>query len=190
MLFVVITFNILILNFIIAIFSSTFTKFEPNSKGLYLSKIIWYRKEMEYDPYYGALITTNAPFNVHLILFIPFYIFLKDTRKLNSLLVFLHYLPIALLATLVFIAGSLGMLPTAYIKVVIMKINKLFSEGLNKRQLIFISIEIAVFILFGGLILFLDIIADTFYFVKLLARTNLKKTVLERKLQRIRYGNF
>ena len=87
MLVMVITFNILILNFIIAIFSSTFTKFEPNSKGLYLSKIIWYRKEMEYDDRYGALITTNAPLNFYMIFFLPFFLFMKDTRKINSFLV-------------------------------------------------------------------------------------------------------
>jgi len=77
LLVMVITFNILILNFIIAIFSSTFTKFEPNSKGLYLSKIIWYRKDMEFDRFYGALLLSNAPLNFYNIFFLPFFMLMS-----------------------------------------------------------------------------------------------------------------
>ena len=45
----VLLFNILILNFIIAILSNTFGIFEPMSKGLYLSTLLSVRPSMEYD---------------------------------------------------------------------------------------------------------------------------------------------
>jgi len=49
MMLLVLIFNILLLNFIIAILSNTYNIFDNRSNGLYLSKIISTRDELNYD---------------------------------------------------------------------------------------------------------------------------------------------
>ena len=49
MICVVITFNIVLMNLIIAILSNTYGTFESGSTGLYLSKILSSRDEIMYD---------------------------------------------------------------------------------------------------------------------------------------------
>jgi hypothetical protein len=84
---VVLLFNILVLNLIIAILSNTFNMFEPKSKGLYLSKILSVRPTMSYDESYGALLIGLPPFNFHLMMMTPVFLFMDRPTKLNSALV-------------------------------------------------------------------------------------------------------
>jgi len=86
---VVLLFNILVLNLIIAILSNTFNMFEPKSKGLYLSKILSVRPTMSYDETYGSLLIGLPPFNGHLILAAPIFLLKKNPAKLNQFLVVL-----------------------------------------------------------------------------------------------------
>lgn len=53
---IVVCFNILILNLIIAILSSTYNQFDTKATGLYLSKILIARDTMIYDEHYGAFL--------------------------------------------------------------------------------------------------------------------------------------
>lgn len=49
MICVIICFNILLMNLLIAILSNTYSNFESGSTGLYLSKILSSRDEVMYD---------------------------------------------------------------------------------------------------------------------------------------------
>lgn len=68
---IVVTFNILILNLIIAILSNTYNMFDTKSAGLYLSKILNARDEMTYDENYGAFLLTMTPLNFVILPFVP-----------------------------------------------------------------------------------------------------------------------
>jgi hypothetical protein len=68
---IVVTFNILILNLIIAILSNTYNMFDTKSIGLYLSKILQARDDMEFDENYGALLLCMAPLNFIVLPFVP-----------------------------------------------------------------------------------------------------------------------
>lgn len=68
---IVVTFNILILNLIIAILSNTYNMFDTKSTGLYLSKILMARDEMQFDENYGAFLLTMAPLNCIVLPFVP-----------------------------------------------------------------------------------------------------------------------
>lgn len=72
---IVITFNILILNLIIAILSNTYNMFDTKSTGLYLSKILNARDDMQFDENYGAFLLTMVPLNVIILPFVPYAIF-------------------------------------------------------------------------------------------------------------------
>jgi hypothetical protein len=76
---IVITFNILILNLIIAILSNTYNMFDTKSTGLYLSKILNARDEMTYDENYGAFLFTMTPLNFVILPFVPYDIFKKPS---------------------------------------------------------------------------------------------------------------
>ena len=62
--FIVITFSILLMNFILAILANTYNIFETKSNGLYLSKILSTRDELTYDYSYGAFLSSMPPLNI------------------------------------------------------------------------------------------------------------------------------
>lgn len=83
---IVITFNILILNLIIAILSNTYNMFDTKSTGLYLSKILNSRDEMTYDENYGAFLLTMTPLNIVTLPFVPYALFKKPSREMNTMI--------------------------------------------------------------------------------------------------------
>jgi len=68
---VVTTFNLLLMNFIIAIFANTYSTFEHTSKGLYLTEILKKRGELGQNDSFGAFLASIPPINAILIPFIP-----------------------------------------------------------------------------------------------------------------------
>jgi hypothetical protein len=61
---IVVAFNILMMNLIIAILANTYNIFDSRSNGLYLSKILVSRDEMIYDPCYGCFLSSLPPINL------------------------------------------------------------------------------------------------------------------------------
>jgi hypothetical protein len=64
MISIIVMFNILLMNLIIAILANTYSNFESGSTGLYLSKILSTRDEVEYDENYGAFLSAMPPVNI------------------------------------------------------------------------------------------------------------------------------
>jgi len=64
MITIIVMFNILLMNLVIAILANTYSNFESGSTGLYLSKILSTRDEVEYDQNYGAFLSAMPPINV------------------------------------------------------------------------------------------------------------------------------
>ena len=71
MIVIVVTFNILLMNFIFAIFANTYSIFDSRSSGLFLSEILRTRDEVLDDPSFGAYLASIPPINAIQILFIP-----------------------------------------------------------------------------------------------------------------------
>ena len=63
MLVVVVVFNILLMNFIFAIFANTYSIFDSRSSGLFLSEILRTRDELLDDPSFGAYLAAVPPIN-------------------------------------------------------------------------------------------------------------------------------
>jgi Polycystin cation channel len=72
----IVVFLILMLNLIIAILTNVSNTYENLSTGLFLSKILSTREQLESDEYYGAFISAATPFNIFIIPFIPFGYFM------------------------------------------------------------------------------------------------------------------
>ena len=68
---IVVCFNILLMNLIIAVLANTYETFDSRSNGLYLSKILQTRDELNYDISYGAILSAAPPINAIQIPFVP-----------------------------------------------------------------------------------------------------------------------
>mmetsp|Transcript_17619 Transcript_17619/g.27255 ORF Transcript_17619/g.27255 Transcript_17619/m.27255 type:complete len:202 (+) Transcript_17619:2322-2927(+) len=123
---IVVTFNILILNLIIAILSNTYNQFDTKATGLYLSKILNARDEMTFDNHYGAILLTMTPLNAVVLLFVPYAIFFKPTPGQNHLLMIVQYIVLIIIISMLFLLGSVIMLPFAYLKSISVKAQLIF----------------------------------------------------------------
>lgn len=61
---------IMLLNFLIAIFSETYTTLTEKKLGLYIKEVICLRREYEYHPMYSSIVYGMVPFNM---LFFPLH---------------------------------------------------------------------------------------------------------------------
>lgn len=67
---IILMFSILMMNLIVAILANTYNTYESGSSGLYLSKILSTRDEVEYDANFGAFLSPMPPINIVQIPFI------------------------------------------------------------------------------------------------------------------------
>ena len=90
MLVVIVCFNLLLLNMLIAILGNTYNMYDTKSNGLYLSKILSKRDELIYDENYGGFLTSIPPINAVVIPFLPIGMLIRTGHpmllKLNQLL--------------------------------------------------------------------------------------------------------
>lgn len=119
MISIIIMFNILLMNLVIAILANTYSNFESGSTGLYLSKILSTRDEVEYDENYGAFLSAMPPINV---LQLPFIIPAMSMRQgtplliqLNEYVMISQYVLFMLIFKGSFIVVSLVLIPFAYV---------------------------------------------------------------------------
>jgi hypothetical protein len=118
MISIIIMFNILLMNLIIAILANTYSNFESGSTGLYLSKILSTRDEIEYDLNYGAFLSAMPPINILQVPFIaPAMIMRQGTQtlmQLNEYVMISQYVLFMLIFKVLFIGVSLALIPFAY----------------------------------------------------------------------------
>lgn len=131
---IVICFNILILNLIIAILSNTYNMFDTKSKGLFLSKILNSRDEMAYDENYGAILLTMTPLNIVTLPFVPYAMFKKPSKEMNRYLTILQYSFYIIVIYAIFLVGSIVMTPIAYLKSISIKVQLLLEAKKNSKE--------------------------------------------------------
>lgn len=177
---IVITFNILILNLIIAILSNTYNQFDTKSTGLYLSKILNARDDMTFDENYGAFLLTMSPLNVIVLPFVPVALFRKPSIKLNSFVTLLQYMIFIFAILVIFLIGNAILTPLAFMQSLFIKFKKFLHANTLKQQIL----TLCEFTLYGALglpAMFLNMLADLYYFGVNNFRSNLKKIIIERK---------
>lgn len=119
---------ILLLNFVIAMLASTYSELTSQSLGLYYDGVIARIPVYEDDFKYGGLIIATPPFNAIAILLVPFFYCVKDERRLiavNEAFTKVVFVPIALIASTLFAAFSLVMVPFAYLQAIRVKLQNL-----------------------------------------------------------------
>lgn len=74
-----VTFLILILNLLIAILTNVYNIYDELSTGLFLSKVLSIRDQLESDDFYGSYFSAVVPFNVIVMPFIPLGFFMRKS---------------------------------------------------------------------------------------------------------------
>ena len=108
--------NILLLNLLIAILSSTYAIFEGNKLVLYINEILKLRSSMQYNKSNSSLISTFPPWNIIAILFMPFIMLSKGSTLANQILFHIEYVPCLILLFSIYLALNLVILPFTYLK--------------------------------------------------------------------------
>lgn len=181
---IVITFNILILNLIIAILSNTYNMFDTKSTGLYLSKILNARDEMTYDENYGAFLLTMTPLNFVILPFVPYGIMKKPSPQMNMAVMVLQYSVLIVILCIAFVACSVLMIPFAFVRALTIKGARI-SKAVTTAETITSAISFLFFAATGAPMLTIGLLSDFYYFWANNFRSNLKKIIIERKLSSI-----
>ena len=183
MMVMVVAFNILLINLIIAILANTYNIFDERSKGLYLSKILNTRDELSYDECYGAFLTSIPPINAVQIPFVPISALIRygspSLKKLNDFLMKLQYCLFMVIFFTIFIIVSIILLPVAYFISIMDKLKAFQSNNdpTNKAPLM----NLIIFIPMGAPILCFDLLADCYYFWVNCFRTKLSVIIIEKE---------
>ena len=130
--FAIIINNIILLNFLVGYSADTYSRLSDESLGIYYDGIISRIPIYEDNPMYGGLIIGTPPFNLLAIFMIPFYLCVKDKKKLkqmNDLFTKLMFAPIALTVTALFMILNIMLLPFAYFAAIVKKIKILTSKN-------------------------------------------------------------
>ena len=109
---------VLLLNYVIAILSSTYAVYEDKKLGLYYEVIVGSFPTMEYDDRYGAIACAQPPFNMMLLPFQWITVFpLSDEFliKYNQFLCHALYILIACVITSIFTVLNIIYVPIAYV---------------------------------------------------------------------------
>jgi hypothetical protein len=113
---------VLILNFIIAILSSTYAFYENKKLGLYYSTLVSKFSLMQFDEKYGAICCAPPILNLILVVLWPisFIPCIHNNEeiliKFNYFLCYILYLPIAITFTSFFMVIDACLVPLAYFK--------------------------------------------------------------------------
>ena len=121
--------NVLVLfNVVIAMMADTYALMTSQRRGLYNYNIIKSVSIYKLDKRYGALILLIMPLNVIAFLLLPFYILIKDKKRLvafNRRVYSILYACFAIVLTAIYLALNLTIMPFAYLKTCAHKINLL-----------------------------------------------------------------
>ena len=186
---IIICFNILLMNLIIAILSNTYSRFESGSTGLYLSKILTSRDEVSYDTCYGSFLSAMPPINAIQFPFFPLAMSLRYMTP--SLITFNEYIMIAqycifmIIFKVVFIITAQLLIPFAWIIGIFDKLRTL-NDNYGREKLL----NNICFIVLGPIILELDFIADCYWFWKNNFRTELKVIIIPKDKSLISHNSI
>ena len=157
--------NVLALNLLIAVLSNVYAEESIKANLLYLGQVLTQRPILEYDRDYGALTSSVPVWNITLVPAIPFYLAMKDTARLNHVLLHINYIPVLVIAVSFFFVVSLLLTPLAWLKGIALHGGYLFNSKLKQSTLTKIT-QFLIFLLFGLLIIMLNNLVDLYYFVK------------------------
>lgn len=131
------------LNFVIAIMSSTFSHFDEVSGGLYLSTLIDTFPYMEWNDEFGSIVCINSTLSYFHLISLPLYFMVdlccpKYLKNLNMFMSYFIFMPIVILIWIAIMSLDLLLMPVAYF-VQLWRLFKSFFSAKVKRFNKFLS---------------------------------------------------
>ena len=163
---------IILLNFLIAILSNTYTILIEKSNALFLRGVIMYHNLVGDSKHWSCICSTFPPYNLMLIVFYPF-VFILKSHRLNTFVLALEYIPVAILGLIIFAIISALLLPIANVVLVLYHFKNLFHRE-GWQSWFYRFLKFALFLFFGWAILCFYYIVDILIICKSFFDTNLK----------------
>ena len=122
------------------------------------------------DKRYGCITSAYVPLNCIMLVVAPFLLLFdkrgKTITKDNSAIQLFFYLPLSLVATVVFVVFNILSLPVAYVTAIITKYKLLKKRRLLNMSSASSTMDLSTFVVVGWAYLLLGIIKDTAVFYK------------------------
>lgn len=135
---------------------------------------------MTFDENYGAFLLTMSPLNIIVLPFVPLSLVRKPSVKLNSFVTLLQYMIFIFAILIIFLIGNAILTPFAFVQSLFIKFKKFMRATALKAQIMTLC-EFTLYAALGLPAMFLNMIADLYYFGVNNFRNNLKKIIIERK---------
>ena len=122
--------SVLLLNFLIAILSSTYSFIQEQRNGLYIQEVIYHMQRSGYHQKFGSLVSVTVPFSIFFLPLTPVILSAKS-KTLNNIIQHIQYSPIAFIIVITFFTISLILIPFAYLIQLFNKFRKslFYSKG-------------------------------------------------------------
>ena len=131
---------LILLNILIAMMADTYSLMTSVRKGLYNGNIIRAVPAYKTNKVYGGLLILIPPFSILSFLLLPFYLLIKDHEKLKFLTntVFMTlYTVVAFFLSIYYIICNAIMMPFAYLKTIVHKLNLLRMKKVSCADCLF-----------------------------------------------------
>ena len=121
--------NILLLNLLVAILSSTYALLDDKKMVLYINEILKLRNTLEYDRNCSSLVSSFPPWNVISIILMPVIMLFKEPVLINSFVFHINYLPLFVLVSSAYLCTNAILIPVAYIKGIYVTLQQIWTTN-------------------------------------------------------------
>ena len=171
----------LVRNIIVAQLATTYKRVSKAGNTLYYLTTLSVREVSEADGKYSAVISAPFPLSILNIVFGSIVLAAKSP-SFNLAVLHIYYFPVMLVLIVIFVAYQVVILPFAYLKVVGHKWALVIKapKGKGSSSSLDRAGQALIFMLFGFLIMSVNIITDIYWFVMHLYKMDLDKTITKK----------
>ena len=171
---------IMLLNFLIAIFSDTYVRLTQRKRGLYMQEVIRLRKRYEFHPLYSSIVYCSIPLNLFFT-WIPPIVSACRSVKVNNLILHFEYLPVAATGIIVHFGFVVLFSPLTFLLTSWMKFKLIFDKPVySKTDRCARILDFMIFVFFGPIILTIYCFVDSYKFITKLYSKRVMTTHHER----------
>lgn len=165
---------IMLLNFLIAILSTTYSYLNERQNALYLKEVIKLRQRYDYDKLYSNMISAFTPFNIIPILTNSLTIIFRS-KIFNHIMLVIEYLPFGVISCLIHLSVNMLLIPFSYLVILVQKLKYIFkTPNQGSSDLFLRTMDAILFMFFGIFILFITCFVDMVKYALSLFDTDIK----------------
>ena len=161
-----------LLNILVAILADIYGKLAEIKDALFRQGVILYDNVYGDSKYYSSIVCTWAPYNALITPLIPLVLLCRSST-LNTVVLFIEFIPILVLGLVFFILAATLLLPVAWVVLIIFSFKNLFHCKSRRSWCVRLFVFIG-YLCFGPLLLLFYYFIDVVLFTKSIFEHNLK----------------